>query len=470
MMSSTVSGLLSPAVESVEDKTHHEDVEKKCHKKKKKEKKEHKKGKKKHKKSKKRAKDEAARDDDNKTPSITDEPTKKKIKSAKKDNISQQQQKQKQQQQQQQPQQKQQDQGDRKLPPVTYPVPGDKKIVQTSALDYAEPTEDTSDHNVTLLLFYQYVEPPWDGEFYQKVLSKMQHLGDSLKLTGRMRVAKEGLNCTLTSSHEGILAFCKALREFNVGEFKDTEFKLTADLPQQQAFPSLKVMPVAELVHYGLDGEKAPPIQYTGVHLQPEDYHEKLAQEDTVVIDVRNHYEAAIGRFAAPNSKWLDPKMRKSTEFPVWLDKEETKQELKGKNVLMYCTGGVRCERASALLKYKMEVSRFHYCFVFSFDNEVSHTLLYYTRRILKSKIWAFKECISCKGASISILSSFRMVGIGKAKTIRLISGLHTLQLKRTLPQRKKSRRTSWESAKPVRNLGTCIEVNDDVLHVAYRV
>jgi predicted sulfurtransferase len=188
----------------------------------------------------------------------------------------------------------------------------------------------------------------------------MQHLGDSLKLTGRMRVAKEGLNCTLTSSHEGILAFCKALREFNVGEFKDTEFKLTADLPQPQAFPSLKVMPVAELVHYGLDGEKAPPIQYTGIHLQPEDYHEKLAQEDTVVIDVRNHYEAAIGRFAAPNSKWLDPKMRKSMEFPVWLDKEETKQELKGKNVLMYCTGGVRCERASALLKYKMEVSHFH--------------------------------------------------------------------------------------------------------------
>jgi predicted sulfurtransferase len=47
--------------------------------------------------------------------------------------------------------------------------------------------------------------------------------------------------------------------------------------------------------------------------------------------------------------------MRKSTEFPLWLDRKETKEKLKGKQVLMYCTGGVRCERASALLKFKME-------------------------------------------------------------------------------------------------------------------
>ena len=247
---------------------------------------------------------------------------------------------------------------DRKPPPVTYPVPGDKRIVQTSALDFANNStakDDNDPHNVTLLLFYQYVEPPWDSEMYHKVLQYMQQLGDSLHLTGRMRGAKEGLNCTLTSSHESILKYCAALREFHEGEFKDTEFKLTTDLPRPQAFPSLKVMPVTELVHYGLDGEKAPPIEYTGVHLQPAEYHEKLAQSDTVVIDVRNHYEAAIGRFSAPHSKWLDPKMRKSTEFPVWLDKESTKEELRGKNVLMYCTGGVRCERASALLKYKME-------------------------------------------------------------------------------------------------------------------
>jgi predicted sulfurtransferase len=248
---------------------------------------------------------------------------------------------------------------------VTIPTvaPGDDLIVETSALDQStidadkQTNSNQHDHDVTLLLFYQYVEPPWDSDTYHSILKEMQHLGDSLHLTGRMRVAKEGLNCTLTTcTHDSILQYCKALRR--KPEFKETEFKLTRDLPHAQAFPSLKVMPVTELVHYGLVGEKAPPMEYTGVHLQPRDYHDKMEEDNTVVIDVRNHYEAAIGHFAPPGgaaNKWLDPKMRKSTEFPLWLDKQTTKEKLKGKQVLMYCTGGVRCERASALLKYKME-------------------------------------------------------------------------------------------------------------------
>ena len=67
--------------------------------------------------------------------------------------------------------------------------------------------------------------------------------------------------------------------------------------------------------------------------------------------------EANIGKFDPPEvgAKCIDPKMRKSTEFPIWLDKPETKEMLKNKQVLMYCTGGIRCERASALLKNKME-------------------------------------------------------------------------------------------------------------------
>jgi rhodanese-related sulfurtransferase len=89
--------------------------------------------------------------------------------------------------------------------------------------------------------------------------------------------------------------------------------------------------------------------------LEPEDYHAKLGEENTVVIDVRNTYESDIGRFGAQEgvggAKLLVPDMRKSTDFPAWIEKEETKEQLKGKNVLMYCTGGVRCERASGLLK-----------------------------------------------------------------------------------------------------------------------
>lgn len=76
-----------------------------------------------------------------------------------------------------------------------------------------------------------------------------------------------------------------------------------------------------------------------GTHLEPEDYNKKMCEKDTVIIDVRNHYEANIGRFNPPEggAKMIDPMMRKSTEFPIWLDKPETKEMLRGKQVLMYC-------------------------------------------------------------------------------------------------------------------------------------
>lgn len=216
------------------------------------------------------------------------------------------------------------------------PLPdhGDPRIVESSALE-SEPDRSKAGP-VTLVLFYQYVEPIWTLEKYQQVLKDMDKLGKKLGLTGRMRIAREGLNCTLTASRSKIVEFCQTLRK--LPEFKTTEFKLTNDLPEPQRFPQFKVIEVIELVHYGLEGEKAPPIQdFKGVHLEPQDYHKKIAEKDSVMIDVRNHYEAIIGHFQPPNKDaWLDPNMRKSTEFPVWLDKPETKEKLKGKQVLMY--------------------------------------------------------------------------------------------------------------------------------------
>lgn len=225
--------------------------------------------------------------------------------------------------------------------------------------------------NITLLLFYQYVEPPWDETQFQTALKFVTDQGHKHGLTGRMRVAREGLNCTLTGSHDGIRGWCAALRKFDGGrskvdlatgakltEFANTEFKLTDDLPPPQRFPKLHAFEVVELVNYGLAGSRAPEIaKHGGTHLEPKDYHQKMCEKDAVIIDVRNHYEANIGRFDPPEggAQMIDPMMRKSTEFPMWLDKKETKEMLRGKQVLMYCTGGVRCERASALLKQKID-------------------------------------------------------------------------------------------------------------------
>lgn len=260
----------------------------------------------------------------------------------------------------------------------------DRPFVESSALPTGQ-APDPSHQCVTLLLFYQYVEPPWSESVYKSVQTQVLAIGKECHVTGRMRVAREGLNCTLTGvSRQDVLSFCQALRTWQPQTFAPTEFKLTHHLSTRaHLFGSLKIIPVTELVNYGLslntvNGKKSktPPsmLEYSGTHLEPTEYHQKLTEANTVIIDVRNHYETNIGRFVPPNLResstvsnsnddtttggnravFLDPKMRKSTEFPVWLDHPETKAQLEGKQVLMYCTGGIRCERASALLQHKM--------------------------------------------------------------------------------------------------------------------
>ncbi len=239
-----------------------------------------------------------------------------------------------------------------------------------------------SNNNITLLLFYQYIEPMLNETEFQHLFNHIETTGEKYSICGRARVATEGLNCTLTGSYENIRQWCKSLRSYdgndiniNINDdnsengihngihsnnkkyFRNTEFKLTDDLPMGQAFKNFHAFRVDEIVNYGLAGERAPAVSMSGVHLEPKDYHKKMTEGDTVIIDVRNHYEAAIGKFNPPSggAEYIDPFMRKSTEFPVWLDRPETKKMLEGKQVLMYCTGGIRCERASALLRTKIE-------------------------------------------------------------------------------------------------------------------
>lgn len=77
------------------------------------------------------------------------------------------------------------------------------------------------------------------------------------------------------------------------------------------------------------------------------------------MVDVRNFYETKLGAFQPPpgGAKLIDPKLRNSIEFPKWLAAPETQKKLDGKKVLMYCTGGIRCERATALLNQMVVAS-----------------------------------------------------------------------------------------------------------------
>ena len=214
------------------------------------------------------------------------------------------------------------------------------------------PVPPATEDKATLVLFYQYIEPPWDAKAHKAALKAVLALAAEHSICGRGRCAPEGLNCSLTGAPHAVRAFCSGLRAWNP-VFEETDFKLTDGIEANLAFRALTIRKTAELVGYGLPATVAPKLATSRAeHVEADTYHELMKEKDTVIIDVRNHYEAAIGHFAPPEdgAEFIDPKLRNSHEFPKWLNAPETKAKLNNKKVMMYCTGGIRCERASALL------------------------------------------------------------------------------------------------------------------------
>jgi predicted sulfurtransferase len=227
----------------------------------------------------------------------------------------------------------------------------------------------------SLLLFYQYAS--WSESKADQLLAYLAKIAEKRTLGGRVRVAPEGLNATISSVDcDGISAqrslrhFCQDLRQFDPVAFAATDFKFSEDISPDRHFKDLKLLPVKELVFYGIDEKKAP-LSKGGKHVDALEFHSLLEKESTVVIDVRNHYEAVIGRFDGQDPKhktpqekgkegeqegtaketatYLDPRMRKSTDFPKWLARPETQAKLQNKTVVSinFCSGALVCFFAS---------------------------------------------------------------------------------------------------------------------------
>jgi predicted sulfurtransferase len=235
----------------------------------------------------------------------------------------------------------------------------------------------------SLLLFYQYTnKKKWTQNQVKLLMTYLSSIAKERNLGGRIRVAQEGVNATLSAvdmPYENGARACEILRHvaqdlknFDPDVFTSkTDFKFIDNLSADRHFKELKIVPVQELVYYGIRDEDASCME-GGVHLDAIEYHKMLQKDNTVVIDVRNHYECILGRFDGQRAQqktkdtktnestkgggaeYIDPKMRKSTDFTSWLSRPETKKKLENKTVLMYCTGGIRCERASAYLKREM--------------------------------------------------------------------------------------------------------------------
>ncbi|MBI2344530.1 rhodanese-related sulfurtransferase [Candidatus Dependentiae bacterium] len=192
----------------------------------------------------------------------------------------------------------------------------------------------------TILLYYKYVQIP-----NPIAIQKWQkELCSSLGLTGRILLAHEGINGTVGGSNEATQAYIKAMNEHPL--FSDIDFKTAPG--GAEAFPRMKISVKKEIVNLGVDPEQLT-VKDTAEHLSPQEIHDLLNNppQDLVIIDTRNSYEIAVGKFINA----INPQTRYFRQFPQWID--ENINTLKDKTVFMYCTGGVRCERATAYLNVK---------------------------------------------------------------------------------------------------------------------
>lgn len=186
-----------------------------------------------------------------------------------------------------------------------------------------------------VILFYKYVAIADPENF----AAAQRALCTTLGLKGRILIATEGINGTLAGPRIAMDEYVAALRADE--RFSDIEMKVSAG--DAQTFPKLMVKVRPEIVTLGAG--PLPADQHN--HLSPADW-KRMIEEDpeVVVVDVRNRYESAAGKFA--NAVVCD--IEHFRELPDYV---ERLADLKERKVLMYCTGGIRCEKASALFRSK---------------------------------------------------------------------------------------------------------------------
>eukprot|EP00613_Pedinella_sp_CCMP2098_P061797 CAMPEP_0171985150 /NCGR_PEP_ID=MMETSP0993-20121228/274201_1 /TAXON_ID=483369 /ORGANISM="non described non described, Strain CCMP2098" /LENGTH=472 /DNA_ID=CAMNT_0012638003 /DNA_START=62 /DNA_END=1481 /DNA_ORIENTATION=+ len=268
-----------------------------------------------------------------------------------------------------------------------------------------------------VLLYYKYVEPKWNAGEVQSMLVWQQEVAEANGLSGRIRIAPEGLNVNISGTKLALESYCTTLLSWGEGKLGFVDFKL-APTTRELEFRGLKCWQTKEVV--GL-GASVPEGTSGGRHISPQEFHSILEAEEAsngssnvILLDARNLFEFRLGRFevgnrddqymAAANSQnssaagtataapaasvpgigpnaehppttataastalaaksvaglvdhgsvvTYAPPTKEFSEFPQYVDAlPAVVGGLKGKQVLLYCTGGVRCERASQYVR-----------------------------------------------------------------------------------------------------------------------
>ena len=158
---------------------------------------------------------------------------------------------------------------------------------------------------------------------------------------GTILVGEEGLNGTISGNDNNLklaINFISSIKGFSDLDIKYSESEINP-------FVRLKVKLKKEIVTIG--DESIDPNRVVGKYIEPEDWNALISDENTILIDTRNDYECSIGTF----KNAINPNTVKFRDFPSWVDEQNfSEEEKKDKKFAMFCTGGIRCEKASSLM------------------------------------------------------------------------------------------------------------------------
>ncbi|THD69379.1 rhodanese-related sulfurtransferase [Robertkochia marina] len=188
--------------------------------------------------------------------------------------------------------------------------------------------------------FYQYARIEDPGKFRDELFLQW----DSMEVLGRIYVAHEGINAQLSLPAENFQRFKDHLD--SISFLKDVRLNIAIE-QDNFSFLKLKVKVRKKIVADGLN-DSTFDVTNKGVHLDAIRFNEIIEDPNTVLVDMRNHYESEIGHFKNAVTPDVDT-FRDS--LPII--EEDLKEHKEDKNLVMYCTGGIRCEKASAYYKHK---------------------------------------------------------------------------------------------------------------------
>jgi UPF0176 protein len=232
---------------------------------------------------------------------------------------------------------------------------------------------------------YQFVSLP----DFREIRDPLHAICTDLGIRGTLLLAEEGINGTVAGTEEGIDALMSELREGRLFHGRLDNLELKFSTASEMPFKRMKVRLKKEIVTLG--DPQADPARRVGTYVSPAEWNALIENPDVILLDTRNDFEVEMGTFEGA----VDPRIRKFSEFKDFVQKEL--DPAKHRKVAMFCTGGIRCEKASSymlgqgfeevyhlkggILKYLEEVpeteSRWNGgCFVFDERVSLGHGLV----------------------------------------------------------------------------------------------